>query len=530
MTLSRWPRRWKSQDEDAGRPPRAPWTTYRKTVVTVTAVIVAAALSYGGWSLDEFLASTAATCVNGGLTVVTHESARDSECVGITDGAFNFVPSSRQMAKAGNEIKREDAWVRGQHRAYATVAYLLPISAGGGGIFPAKTTAEQLAGVYAAQHWANQHNVEGTAPLIQVLIANAGTQAAGWPTAVRDIEKDVRPQHLVAVGGIGLSLSSTMAEVRKLARDGFPVFAGTLTSDAFDNIQNMVRVTPSNAQYVSAIQSFAQSEKFSRPFLIQDTDQSDGYAATLVHEFRSDFQKSGQKFVAIESYDTTGEVSPGDSVAEAAANRISQMSSDICASHADVVLFGGRGRDLATLVAALAGRPCRTTPITVVTGDDGANMPVTAAVSSGLRSNVSLDFAGDASPAQWAHSADAPNVSKTVFSAGRQGFSQYEQAARTANAAIGVTDNDGYSMITYDNMLVAISAIRLAGVQPSPSDVAMELSALEGSRAVDGATGPMSFSADYQSPAHQGSNPVAKVIPILRVEPGGAITFVQLEP
>lgn len=507
---------------------RAPMSVYRKVVITISAIIVAAALSYGGWYLKALYDSRAATCANSGLTLVTHESARNPECVGVTDGSYNFVPGNQSMASAGNAIMAENDWVRQQGRPYVTVAYLLPISPGGGGVFPARTAVEQLAGVYAAQHWANRNNVQGKAPLIQVLIASAGTQAAGWPTAVRYIENDRQSQHLVAVAGIAVSLDRTLAEVKRLTRDGIPVFAGTLTSDDFDNIQGMVRMTPSNAQEIGAALSFIKPQAASA-FLIQDTNRSDSYNTTIDGEFRSGrsgFKDKTHRLDAIESYDTTGETGAHDSVAEAAANRIGQMPSDICDAKSGVVLFAGRGRDLATLVGDLASRPCLGLPITILTGDDAINMPVTKDVSQGLKSNVTLDFAGAANPGEWQHPADS-SVSPEAFSAGQRGFAQFESAFASASS-IGVTDASGNAMLGYDDLIATISAIRLAGVQPSPRGVTSELSALQGSRTVEGASGPISFSADYT--AGHGSNPVGKVIPVLRIQPDGALTFVHLEP
>jgi hypothetical protein len=84
-------------------------------------------------------------------------------------------------------------------------------------------------------------------------------------------------------------------------------------------------------------------------------------------------------------------------------------------------------------------------------------------------------------------------------------------------------------MMGYDAMLTSISAIRLAGTAPSRTAVIEELSALQGSRTVLGASGPIDLSASYQCPGCQGSNPVGKVIPILLLSPNGTIDFVQRE-
>jgi hypothetical protein len=75
----------------------------------------------------------------------------------------------------------------------------------------------------------------------------------------------------------------------------------------------------------------------------------------------------------------------------------------------------------------------------------------------------------------------------------------------------------------------SVSAIRLTGqAQPPPYAVAGALGALQGAHTVLGASGPLSFVADYRTSA-TGSNPVDKAIPILRLAPDGASSFVALK-
>jgi hypothetical protein len=83
----------------------------------------------------------------------------------------------------------------------------------------------------------------------------------------------------------------------------------------------------------------------------------------------------------------------------------------------------------------------------------------------------------------------------------------------------------------YDAILTCISAIHLAG-EANPAavtvgGVSQELSALQGSRTVYGASGPIDLSGIYSG--GQGSNPVSKVVPILRLSIGGTVTFVDLQ-
>jgi hypothetical protein len=504
------------------RAAKAKMSGRRKLGIAFAAVLVIAGLGAGIGTLVHYRADAEATCMNQGVTIVMHEGV-SGQCVGITDGSYQFDPADSELVNVENAIEAQDRRVRDQGR-YVSVAYLMPISATGG-VEPVQTVAEQLQGAYAAQSYANgvSHDVDGFWPHIQLLIASSGTQADEYGRAVRDIENDESSQHLAAVDGIGVSLDSTVAEVHDLASHSIPVFGASITSDAFDNIQNMVRISPSNQQEVTAVLNFIKPQA-KTAFLIQDTNPTDSYDSTLVTEFRDDFPDGTHHIVAIESYNTAGDAGGTSQAAQAVANRIGLMTSDICADKAGVVLFAGRGRDLATLLTALGTRPCLTQPITIVTGDDVTDMPITASVKQGLATGVTLDYAGEANPDEW------KNGSSQVIQNGRDGYSRF--IGEFTRLFPNVSVNDGSAMMGWDAMLTSISAIHLAGkdgVIPGPAGIAEDLSALQGPRGVQGASGPIDLSADWQGSRAQGSNPVGKVIPILRLEPNGNTAFVRLE-
>jgi ABC-type branched-subunit amino acid transport system substrate-binding protein len=278
----------------------------------------------------------------------------------------------------------------------------------------------------------------------------------------------------------------------------------------------MVRVAPSNAQEIDAALRFIKPQA-KTAFLIQDTNPDDTYDTTIVKEFQDSFPDATHALAATESYNSAGEVSSSDPAGEEVANRLGLMPSDICESGAGLVLFAGRGRDLGALITDLGERPCLNKRITILTADDVTNMPVTAPIEKGLRSGVTLDYAGLASPSEWT----------TGTGGSWQGYTQFSGAFGSRFPRVSYSD--GNAMMGYDATLTAISAIRLASVQHivrSPLGVAQVLSALQGSRVVPGASGPISFSANN---GPQGSNPVGKVIPIFQIQPSGAITFVHLE-
>jgi hypothetical protein len=500
---------------------KAKYTLRRKLGIGAAVLVVLAGVGVGLAEFVNYRADADATCMNQGVTIVTHQGP---DCVGITDGSYQFDPASNPAAKELSQvekaIKAEDARVRTSGRGYVSIAYLMPISATGG-VEPIKTVAEQLQGAYTAQYYANRNNVEGTAPLIQLLIASSGTQANEYLAADHEIESYVNSQHLVAVAGIGVSLDNTISEVRKLAGAGIPVFGASITSDAFDNIKNMVRSSPSNQATVDAALRFIRSKGMTTAFLIEDTNPSDSYDMTIVNEFRNEYPDHTHHIIAAESYNTTGVTTPSSKPAQEVDNRIGQMTSDICYANASVVLFAGRGRELATLLTDLGTRPCLNHHITVVTGPDVTDMPFTSGVAQGLSSGVSLYYAGEANPGEWKNNCTSPPAADL----GCVGFATFSRAF--SKLFKGVSDNDSNAMMGYDGTLTSIYAIRLAGLNPTPGGVIGELSALQGTRVVHGASGPISLSANYLN--GQGSNPVGKPVPVLQLTPKGTISFVQLE-
>jgi ABC-type branched-subunit amino acid transport system substrate-binding protein len=483
-------------------------------VLRVLARVLAAVLVIAGisWGANTIVISTD-TCDQQGVTDVIHVGPT-GECAGITDGLFKFDPQDPELVAVENAIRQEDQHVASLGTSYVSVAYLMPISATGG-VQAIQTVTEQLEGAYAAQYYANRHDVggTGTAPLIRLLIASDGNQSAQWRTAVDDIEHDVARQHLVAVAGLGVSLDSTMSAVLALTGAGIPVVGSSITADNFDNVSDLVRIAPSNRDEVSAALSFIKP-KARTALLIEDTNPDDSYDATLVREFATGFPDARHSIAGPENYNT----SSGDGTA--IATRIGQMTTDICYFGVGVVLFAGRGRDLASLLTALADRDCRNRNVTIVTGDDVTNMPISPAVRQGLASGVTLEFAGNANPGEWSAGSGA------AMASGREGFARFD--GNFTRLFPRISFDDGNAMMGYDAMLTTISAIRLTtAAAPAPVNVVQELGALQGTRTVLGASGPIVLNANYLSGF--GSNPIGKAVPILRLNSDGTTSFVQLD-
>lgn len=519
-----------------GRFRRLPVRTRAAASVLVAAVFAAA--GFGVFTAASNVVAAGGVCMRQGATILDHKGP-DGECVGFTDGAFSLDPALTTIEHDIADANR--AVVQGHAGDYVCVVYLLPISSASGSIMPMNAVLDQLRGALAAQTYVNNHDVGGVSPYICILIGNLGRQANQYEAADQIIQSAAASQHIVAVAGIGVSLSTTIATVSELARPGpnmLPVVGSTITAREFDNIRDMIRVAPSGVDSAAVARSFAQ-QAFSRAVLVEDQNSKDSYDVTLVNGLKG-FGDAKHQIISHEVFDTTFRNEPSSAADEAQAeedvrNRISEMPGDICiaqnsasAAQPAVVLFGGRAQDLADLVAAMADRPCLNTPITIVSGNNVTSMALTAAVRRGLASKITIDYAGLADPQEWAPGQGVGSGgSVKAFADGQQGFAAFIGGYRTLYP--GGPAPTGESMLAYDSMLTVTTAIRLTtDRQPTPSAVAGELPALQGANIVLGSSGPCAFEADYANSA-VGSDPIGKALPVLTLASDGSQHFVSLQ-
>lgn len=471
----------------------------------IAAVAAVAAGVWGGIRINDTVTHSNHTCANQGATIVMKDGP-NSECVGLSDGDYDFESSLHRVDQL---ILAENRWVVAQGKPYVSLVYLLPMPSGGVSALSARTVEEQLNGAYTAQHYANRNDVTsaGTLPLIRILIGNGGNLWDGEGGTLRDIEAGVSSQHIVAVAGLGVSLASTVSAVQQLTGDGLAVVGASATADNLDNIPGLVRITPSNSDEAKVVLAYVKATAASAS-LIEDDNPADSYAQALSRDFTADYPATG--IVDKEIYDTR------DS-ADVVQNRINQMPADLCIAHPGVVMFAGRSAQLTELLQALASRPCSHQAITVVTGGDATNVTLDSTVQAALGGGVSVYYAGIAHPDEWGASSGPPCTYRY------QGYSTFCRAYTQFPAGSLI---DGNTIMGYDATLTAVTAIRLAGTQPSPQGVVTDLGALQRAHIVDGASGPVVLSADYSS--GHGSDPQNKPLPLLQLEPNGDPRLIQL--
>lgn len=171
---------------------------------------------------------SAPTCGRG-MTVTGKQSA---ECVGVTDGDAS-LPADLGLQAVLRKIKEQNDDVLRRGEPFVSIGYVvpLPIDATSGLLTALR---HELEGAYLAQWRANHHDEGlGDTPLIRLLVVNVGDQARYQDTVIPEVIRRVADpaDHLVAVAGLGQSLESTKQAIRSLSEAGIPMIASRLTAD-----------------------------------------------------------------------------------------------------------------------------------------------------------------------------------------------------------------------------------------------------------------------------------------------------------
>jgi hypothetical protein len=431
----------------------------------------------------------------------------------LTDGSHVFNPG---LAQVEDLIHRENDRVAATGQPYVSVAFLATMD-------PVpdvdandlNSMKHELQGAYLAQFTANHPSGKPQPPLVRLLLVDAGSREANWRDSVRAIQGAITgSDHLVAVTGLGISISNTTNLVRTLAARHVAMVGATLTADSFDGVPGMVRVAPTNSQEaVASVQYLNRDQKVpsgANVLLVQDQNASDTYAKSLGTAFTRALHETNAKALHLVSptmvYDSTYPDAP--TILGANAQRV-------CGTNARVVYFAGRGNDLQGFLAGLAARSCTGTPLTVVSGDDASQL-AGRQLWLGNGANLTAVFTTLANPDVWQHQPAAVSGA-TVARFGE---------CSTCYRGLFPNDSldDGVAIMAHDAVLTAVVAARqvVAYVSPNvprlPSTGAVAQALYQVS--VPGASGYLCFDA-----AH---SPVDKAIPIMSADQHGRLSYLAL--
>ncbi|MEU6070435.1 hypothetical protein ABZ864_39850 [Streptomyces sp. NPDC047082] len=490
-------------------------------------------LREGVWEipLRRYLALLVTACLATGLVfavrTLTHDDrscapgvARpkgSDECVGVATTAYDFGhPELRDAVRA---IERENG--RLKPGSYVTVAMMLPYTATAAASL--SDIQHELQGAYLAQYRAN-HDSNGEAPAIRLVLANPGATGAHWRQMVdRLVRMTTTSDRLRAVAGVGQSTDNNKKAVGELTRLGIPVVGSSITADDLANGQGgkdpypgLARVSPTNTDEARALASFAKVSA-GKALLVYDKP-GDPYTRTL--------QKSFAALIKGSPYEPQPFTPPADRTQEGTtANTFRQITHLVCdtSKETDTILFAGRHTQLRQFINALGGRGCQERKFTVLTGDEGSYLTGEKDLDRGaLRHNLAVRYTALAHPDAWAR-----DPAKTGGSAADAQVLQQQLASgrRGPVGPIGsVALDDGQLIIAYDALQLAVHGIREAVPDqrkiPALADVGLQWPQVKGSLRVDGASGWICLDVH--------GNPYDKAVPIVELSPEGGSRFVRI--
>ncbi|GAA0503293.1 ABC transporter substrate-binding protein [Saccharopolyspora subtropica] len=453
------------------------WQQHRMKVLAVAAVVLL--LAGGG----VFWVWQAGRCAAG-----VDRLGPDGECIGISDGSFEFHP---MLADVQRKIKEENDWVLAQGRPYVSIVYLAPMTLAEGDTVTVEATRNALRGAYIAQLRANHDGGwEGDFPLIRLLPANPGTRFQQWEPVVERIRQ---AQHsddrVVAVAGLGQSHEGTARAIERLAEYRIPMVGATITADVFTEAERqgrftgLMRVAPSNTEQVRAMVRRLAGTR--RAMLVQDANQSDLLANNLAEAFNSEYPRDGRQLIRPEIYDSS----------LGTANTFPAMVRNICAARPDAIFFSGRYRDLALLMGALKNRPCPDLRLRVLALDSVVDLAGVDEVRRTLSPNTTLEYTHLSTPRAWDAAPWAFDQEAIRYFRDPQLRTSYRNVFRDDSAG------DGMAIASFDAVGVTITAIRRAAgsgqdaAAITAETVAEQFHVMHGSEAVPGASGWLSFDA-----------------------------------
>jgi ABC-type branched-subunit amino acid transport system substrate-binding protein len=429
---------------------------------------------------------------------------RDGECVGVTDGSFEF---DSQLAGVQDKIRKENERVRTQ--PHVTVALLTPLLPNDVGSVTWERIRAQIEGAHVAQLVANE---EQRQPKVRLLLANPGSRQQEWRQVVDQLIEMADEERLVGVIGVGQSTANTQQTARALEAEGIPMVASVVTATDFNveppvepgeparYINGFTRVSLTTGNQITALSDYLSEAGVSKAMLVYDSSETDLYTSTLYKEFKS-AASGGELAISIESrFDIEASLD----------TQFREIMKDLCIDGApDTMLYAGRAVLLDDLITNLRQRGCALDRrITLVTGSD----------ASMLRTRPDLlpqDGEPELSVIYTPH-IDPDAMRQLKVTEFNQLVAEFERLG------FDPTDlDDGWGVMMHDAMLALSEAISRAGnglrpgELPTRQTVRAELGRSDRQRnQIHGAGGTFTLDATT-------GNAVGRRLPIMEVGPTG---------
>ncbi|WP_405163180.1 hypothetical protein OG203_44130 [Nocardia sp. NBC_01499] len=447
------------------------------------------------------------------------------ECIGLTDGAYDlFQPADRDQ-RVEDRIGLVEKTIRDQNqtaeqrhrdhpeRPYVTLIDLEALTAPEGGTAAGLTAErESLEGLAVAQN--RQLDAPGaTAPIVRVLIGNAGRDMHYGPeVAAQVIDAAHKDPTIVGVIGLNLSNAATKNTVAELNDAHIPTVATTLSFDYLaDWIPLFVQVAPQDRSEAATAAGFAAhlpTPKTARVYY--SGDPNDLYSANLRDDATYWFKRLGFTVQAT-AFTPAGQGTesqrpePGDRlIGDAGA-----AGADNC-SGSGVAFFAARGvPDFGTFLDGAS--KCGGNDKTVIIGDDDVTRHVADTAARRRIADVPYYFMSFA-PAPITDSE--PGAAPEFYADLANLFTFENDDERSL---------DSHAALTYDAMQVYIAAVEQLRRTIS-GDVGLVALSRQITKigTVQGVTGTFNYGGDVRP-----NVPKHKQISVLRVENGNVVPKIQ---
>jgi ABC-type branched-subunit amino acid transport system substrate-binding protein len=475
------------------------WLWRQRIVSVVAAALLLAALLAGLllWWRPWQEPPPPAPCGEG-MTLI--QTGATQVCVGINIASTAFR-SNDPLAELEARIATLNAGVSGDFATIVLLDNMTPDP--GADSITIQAVRHEIEGAITAINRANTTSIaSGQVPKLKLMLANWGSDAAGWAQAVDAIKKTVPTQHITAVTGITQSLVNTRNAVAALAPDLVTVSSLVTADDmGIDKdgtpLPGFFRVSPTNSDEAAAAANYIAGH-YHRILVLSDVNRQNTYAKTLSDAF---LHQPGMQNVHRASYESPdpGLVPRLDYVT----TQFARMHSTICADRPDLIYFAGRGADLRSFLTVLGeAGACGLGPIDIITGDSGSYL-VGQPLPPSQTVPVRVFYTGVAAPGQWGGN---PSDERD----------NYQKFLQAFTATFDERDlDDGYAIMSHDAVLTAATAIRDAQPHPTrdPSTVRSFFLQFNCTKWIPGASGKIVFK-DSHVPAN-------KAIPIMQVQPDG---------
>jgi hypothetical protein len=482
--------------------PRRPWWTRRRNLLAA-GVMVAAII----------------------LVIMVLEPWRTTR---VTDGSEIFADYLDRVERL---ILAENKSVDNSGQQFVSIAFMMPIRRDENDPVSDEAVLHQLQGAYLAQYWSNHPDGRpefgSSRPLIKLLLADSGPLGTAWKSTVDQLRDQAGREHLVAVAGLGFSLTATQEAVTALDSAEIAMVASVLTSNGI-TARNLWRIAPTNSDQAAAILKYIETtpewksatrENPYTAYLVQDKAARENYSADLGKAYR-------ELFPADDAHRLLSAQGEFDSSKPAAGNALDAQVNMTCAIRPQAVLFAGRSRELELLVRALAGRWCaHDIPVTIVTGDDTADLSVPSGPHRNLlwqdQENIRVFYSTYATPLTWEKHPDfAPESVLKKFGNCPQCF----------QGLFSDPLDDGYAIMSYDAVVTAVKAAQ--GVASPANNFMPPADALpngfykiNSANPVPGVSGLICYQGEEGGSGHV---PFNKAVPIMQLNPDGQSVLVAL--